>query len=133
MSLNQNAVPVNNAFQSMNYIMVEGSGQTNTGSNVSPFSQWERYNVDFSTPIPAPPTTSHDEYVNEKLAEVQENFTLFYNENITAIDAAIASLTKEKLTADKALQPNYDQAIAKLQEMKTLFINRYAPLLNYPK
>ncbi len=128
MPRNENA-PVNNGYQNMNYIMVEWSGQTNTGSNASPFGQKVKFNVDFE----AFPTTSKDEYVNGKLAEAQDNFRLFYEENIKAIDIAIESLTKEKLTVDKALQSNYDKALAKLQEMKTLFINRYSPLLNYSK
>lgn len=128
MPRNENA-PINNGYQNMNYIMVEGSGQTSTGSNFSPWAQWGKYDIDFG----AAPTTSKDEYVNGKISEVQDNFKLFYDENLKAIDTAMASLAKEKLTVDKALQPNYDKAIAKLQEMKTLFINRYSPLLNYSK
>lgn len=114
----------------MNYVMVDSDhGQSGTGINLFPFAQSGGLNFDFS-PLP---TTSKDEYVNGKLAEVQDNFKLFYDENIKAINAAIDSLSKEKLTADKSLQPNYDKAIAKLQEMKTIFINRYAPILRYSK
>lgn len=119
----------NNAYQAMNYIMVDGSGQTSTGSTFSPFAQAGKFDVDFGVFT----TTSKDEYVNGKLAEVQDNFRLFYEENMKAIDTAIDSLAKEKLTIDKTLQSNYDKATLKLQEMKSIFMHRYSPLLNYSK
>lgn len=74
---------------------------------------------------------SQDEYVNEKLEEINNNFIEFYNEHLKNIDSAINKLKIEKEKVEKAQQNTYNKALEKLEEIKALFIKRYEFLKSY--
>ena len=78
--------------------------------------------------------TSTDEYVNEKLSEIQSCFAESYSEHLTNINNAIDKLIaeKDKQTDDKA-KAKYDRAIAKMEEIKKIFMARYASILRINK
>lgn len=86
-------------------------------------SSWESNNPDSYK--------SQDEYVNSKLDEIQDNFKAFYDENIKAIDTAIAKLKSEKLKVEKSIISNYNKAITKLEELKSIFILKYKFINDY--
>lgn len=75
--------------------------------------------------------TSKDEYVNEKLSEINNCFVDNYNYHLANLNSTIEKLKLEK---DKQTSVNdirkYQLAIEKLEEIKKLFIIRYGSIIN---
>ena len=78
--------------------------------------------------------TSNDEYVNEKLNEINECFLNTYNSHLKNIDDTIRKFrdTMNK-SNDEKTKKKYEKAIKKLEEIKRLFIKKYKFILDYKK
>jgi len=76
--------------------------------------------------------TSSDEYVNTKLWEINQCFLDSYNWHLENINKTIESFidSKEK-TNDRNSKNKYQEAIIKLQEIKSLFMINYGFILQY--
>jgi len=77
--------------------------------------------------------TSTDPYANEKLQEINACFVDIYNSHLTNINNSIDKLIteKDKQTEEKA-KNKYNRALAKLEEIKRLFILKYSRVINMP-
>jgi Zn-finger protein len=74
---------------------------------------------------------SKDEYVNEKLKEINDCFLANYKSHLENINSTIDKLTKEKdKQTDTKEKKKYETAIAKLEEIKKLFIVRYSSVID---
>lgn len=73
---------------------------------------------------------SKDEYVNEKLKEINNCFVDSFSWQLANINSAIDKLNieKEKQESD-LLSAKYDKAIKKMEEIKKLFIARYKTII----
>ncbi|MFK7779690.1 MAG: hypothetical protein QM490_00955 [Candidatus Gracilibacteria bacterium] len=78
------------------------------------------------------PATSDDEYVNEKLDEINDCFKSTYTSQLENIEKTITLFenNRDKLR-DENDKSKYQKAIIKLEEIKKLFIERYKFVLDY--
>jgi hypothetical protein len=76
--------------------------------------------------------TSTDPYVNEKLQEINDCFLNNYNSHLENLDNSINKLKSDmaKVTDDKS-KKKYENAIKKLEEIKSLFIKRYKNVIDF--
>ncbi|MDD3301976.1 MAG: hypothetical protein PHN31_00330 [Candidatus Gracilibacteria bacterium] len=76
---------------------------------------------------------STDDYVNEKLGEINVCFKNSYLAHLENINNSIDKLKadKSKIKSDVNEIKKYDNAIKKLEEIKKIFINRYNNLFEY--
>gem|GEM_PF-3364394 len=90
---------------------------------------------DYIAPLPTEeelPTTSEDEYINDKLSELNNCFLDLYNNHLQNIDDSIADFKARRDNANTAAEVNkYERAIEKLEEIRELYINRYKVLDEY--
>lgn len=77
--------------------------------------------------------TSTDPYVNEKLQEINSCFVDNYNSQLANINNSIDKLIIEKdKQIDEKTKAKYNRAIAKLEEIKRLFILKYSSIITIP-
>lgn len=78
--------------------------------------------------------TSTDSYVNEKLQEIDDCFRESYNSQLKNINDSIDKLISEKdKQIDEKAKARYEKAIGKLEEIKSLFIAKYKPIMEFNK
>ena len=78
--------------------------------------------------------SSKDEYVNEKLSEINECFVSTYNSHLKNIDDTIKKFEQSRDSSKNAkTKAKYEKAIKKLQEIRRLFVERYKFIQNYSK
>jgi len=69
--------------------------------------------------------------VNEKLQEINSCFVDSYNSQLANINNSIDKLIIEKdKQTDEKVKNKYSKAIAKLEEIKRLFIMKYSSIIN---
>ena len=75
---------------------------------------------------------SNDEYVNDKLDEINQCFLNTYNNHLKNIDDTIRKFndTMNK-SSNKKTKQKYAKAIKKLEEIKRIFILRYKNIIDY--
>lgn len=75
---------------------------------------------------------SNDEYVNEKLDEINDCFLESYNGHLTNINTSIEKLEQKKSqSTEQSEKDKYGKAILKLEEIRSLYIKRYAMIKKY--
>ncbi len=76
--------------------------------------------------------TSTDSYVNEKLKEINDCFLNNYNSHLENLDNSINKLKSDmaKVNDDKS-KKKYENAIKKLEEIKSMFIKRYKNVIDF--
>ncbi len=83
-------------------------------------------------PIDEEKTTSSDEYVNEKLQEINDCFINTYNSHLDNLNKTIKNFEKTRDSSkNEKTKAKYQKAINKLNEIKRLFEVRYSYLMKY--
>jgi len=125
---NKNQYPINSKEEKQLYIKVDEWEDEDWSWN----SQWVDWNWDANNQNNS--LTSIDEYVNDKLDEINWCFISTYNGHLININNTIKqfNVTKEKIN-DQKTRDKYVIAIKKLEEIKNIFIKRYKFILDYKK
>lgn len=76
--------------------------------------------------------SSNDEYVNEKLTEINDCFKNTYASHLSNIEKTIETFENNRdKSKDEKTKQKYQKAIDKLEEIKELFLERYKHILDY--